>query len=212
MYYAIPDLLWPHLINWAAVTLVTSRLVTGRTGPQWRTYATIAGVVIAGLDIYLVVTYNHLANRRMTKLQELDFFYWNARVWRAVALAGLDVLLSGLMYLSATNRAFVNPPTAAERIEAVTRVLGGIKGKVNALGVVKNTSSRDEELRARSTAYWNHEVRLMRDVMEEREVIEGVSNALENRIDIESISRDADLYAASMLVPLVGGREKDKRV
>ena len=177
-------------------------------------YATIAGIVIAGLDIYLVVTYNHLTNRRMTRLQELDFFYWKARVFRAVSLAGLDVLLSGLMYLSATNRAFVNPPTAAERIEGVTRVLGGIKGKVNALGVVKNTCSRDDDLRRRSTAYWNHEVMLMREVMEEREVIEGVSNALENRIDIESISRDADLYAESMLVPLVGGggRGKDKGV
>ncbi|KAK4214459.1 hypothetical protein QBC37DRAFT_421186 [Rhypophila decipiens] len=202
MYYALPDILWPHLFNWAVVALVTSRLVTGRVGAQWRGYATIAGILIAALDVYLVVTYNYATNRRMTRLQDLDFFYWKARFGRAVALAGLDTLLGLVMYLSSTNRAFVNPPSPAERIEGVTRVLGGVKGKINALGVVKNTASRDEELRARSTAYWNHEVRLMRDVMEEREVIEGMSNALENRIDIETITRDADLYAANMLQPL----------
>lgn len=218
LYYALPDLLWPHLMNWAVIALVTSRLVSGRVGGQWRAYATIGGIIIAALDIYFVVTYNYMGNRRMTRLQELDFFYWKMRVWRAVGLAGLDVVLGLVMYLSSTNRAFVNQPSPAERVENVTRVLGGVKGKINALGVVKNTASRDEELRARSVAYWNHEVKLMRDVMEEREVIEGVSNALENRIDIETITRDANLYAESMLQPLQGHGsppfplgEKDKR-
>lgn len=216
LYYAVPDLLVPHLFNWAVITLVTSRLVTGRTGAQWRTYATIGGIVLAVLDIYVAVTYDRVTNRRMTRLQELDFFYWKARVWRAVGLAALDCILGLVMYLSSTNRAFVIPPTSVERVEGVTRVLGGIKGKVNALGVVKNTCSRDEELGNRSTAYWSHEVRLMRDVMEEREVIEGVSNALENRIDIETISRDAEMYATSVLQPLVSGGsgsgQKDKGV
>jgi len=46
----------------------------------------------------------------------------------------------------------------------------------------------------------------MRDVMEDREVLEGMNDALENRIDIRTVERDAEAYAASVLRPgLQGG-------
>jgi hypothetical protein len=93
----------------------------------------------------------------------------------------------------------------------VVRALGGTKGKVNAAGVVKNTVLRDEELRGRSTAYWAHEVRLMREMMEEREVVEGVNDALVNRIDIGGIERDAEAYARAVLMPQ-GGEVKEEVV
>ncbi len=201
LYYALPDLLAPHLFNLAIIALVTSHLVTGRDGAAWRTAATIAAVGVAVADLYVVSTYNYQLNSRALRLNEMDFFFWNARVWRAVALAGLDGLLGWLVWLSATNRAFVNPPTAAERVEMTTRALAGVKGKLNAAGVVKNTAIRDEELRARGHMYWSHEVRLMMDVMEDREVIEGVNDALQNRIDIQAISRDAEAYAQNVLKP-----------
>ncbi|KAK3315335.1 hypothetical protein B0H66DRAFT_342027 [Apodospora peruviana] len=199
LYYAVPDLLAPHLLNWAAIAVATSAIVSGRYGSRWRTYATIAAIAIATTDIYLVSSYNYQANRRATRLQDLYFFYWRARVYRAAALAGLDALLAAVLYLTATHRAFVSPPSPAERVEMLSRVLSSVKGRVNAVGVVKNTANRDEELHARSTAYWNHEVRLMQDVMEEREVIEGVNDALQNRIDITTITRDADAYVTHLI-------------
>ncbi|KAK0634974.1 CHD5-like protein-domain-containing protein [Bombardia bombarda] len=205
LYYALPDLLAPHLLNLVVIAVLTSHLFSGRDGAAWRTTATIAGVVLAAVDIYVVSTYNYQLNSRALRLGEMDFFYWKARVWRAVGLAGLDILLAVAMYLTATNRAFVIPPTAAERVEGVARALNAVKNKISAVGVVKNTMNRDDELRARSTGYWSHEVRLMREVMEEREVIEKVSDALQNRIDIQQITRDADLYAQSMLYGLSGG-------
>ncbi|KAJ4307161.1 hypothetical protein N0V88_000540 [Collariella sp. IMI 366227] len=64
-----------------------------------------------------------------------------------------------------------------------------------------NTVLRDEELRGRGNAYWAHEVRLMREMMEEREVIEGVNDALQNRIDIRGVERDAEAYAKAVLMP-----------
>ncbi|KAH6848333.1 hypothetical protein B0I37DRAFT_161798 [Chaetomium sp. MPI-CAGE-AT-0009] len=204
LYYAIPDLLAPHLFNLAVIALSTSSLLTGRslTGPaasRFRSAASLAGVAFAFLDLYWVASYNHTANARALRLGEIDAFFWTARAARYGAVALVDGLLALVLYLSATHRAFVTPPSAAERVVGVANSLGSIKGFVNAAGVVKNTVLRDEELRARSTAYWAHEVRLMREMMEEREVVEGVNDALLNRIDIRSIERDAEVYAQAVL-------------
>lgn len=98
------------------------------------------------------------------------------------------------------------------------RQLQQVKGKINAAGVMQNTISRDDELRARSNAYWHHEVRLMGEVMEERDVVEGVRDALRERIVVENVERDAETYVRSMLPPFSaavygggggGGRAKD---
>ncbi|KAL3962278.1 hypothetical protein ACCO45_003801 [Purpureocillium lilacinum] len=170
-----------------------------RTGA---TLAVVAASVVAALDVYLVSSYNYQANARALRLSEVDFFFWRTRAARLVTLAGLDAMLAGLLYLSATNRAFAQLPSPAERVDNAARAVAAAKSRMSAVGIIKNTALRDEDLRARSHAYWTHEVRLMRDVMEEREVIEGVNDALTNRIDIQAISRDADMYAHSVLEQL----------
>ncbi|KAL2265687.1 hypothetical protein VTJ83DRAFT_6787 [Remersonia thermophila] len=219
LYYALPDLLAPHLFNLVLIALATSTLLTaegrsaGRPGPRalvaprFRSPFTLAAVIIAFADVYLVASYPYTANARALRLHEIDFFFWSARRTRYLLLATVDVALALTLYLSGTNRALVAPPPAAERVEAIARALAGTKGRVNAAGVVKNTVLRDEELRARSVTYWAHEVRLMREMMEEREVVEGVNDALANRIDIGGIERDAEAYAKAMLAPLVGDGE-----
>ncbi|KAF3071005.1 hypothetical protein GL218_00408 [Daldinia childiae] len=198
-YYALPALLTPHLTNLVLASLATSELMSGSYGPKWRATAAVASGLGAALDIYLANSYNYQANARATRLTDLDPFFWNSRIARQLGLASLDFLLAYLLYLSSTNRAFVAPPSAAVRVEAVTRQLQGTKGRLNAIGIVKNTANRDEELRSRSQAYWRHEGMLMREVMEEREVVEGVNDALQNRIDIGDIMRDADAYALNVL-------------
>ncbi|KND92493.1 hypothetical protein TOPH_02672 [Tolypocladium ophioglossoides CBS 100239] len=201
-YYALPAILWPHLENLIAVAVVTSPSWTSKYGSQWRALATIAGFILAGLDVYFISSYGYQTNARALRLPDIDFFYWSTRNYRLVAFAALDGLLGWVLYLSSTNRAFAQPPSPAERIELVNRGLMSVKSKINAVGIINNTALRDEDLRARSHAYWAHEVRLMREVMEEREVIEGVNDALSNRIDIQTISRDAEAYSQSVLQPL----------
>ncbi|KAF5024976.1 hypothetical protein F66182_2927 [Fusarium sp. NRRL 66182] len=200
--YALPQLLWPHIANLFAVALVTSPTFTGRPGAQWRPKATMVTGVIAALDVYFVNSYNYQANARALRLSEVDFFYWTARVARLVTLAAFDSVLGWVLYLSATNRAFVEPPSPVERIEATSRALLIVKSKLSALGIVKNTALRDEDLRSRSHAYWSHEVRLMGEVMEERDVVEGVNDALSSRIDVGAITRDAEGYAQTVLQSL----------
>ncbi|UNI16114.1 hypothetical protein JDV02_002583 [Purpureocillium takamizusanense] len=201
-YYALPALLAPHLANLVALAVVTSPSLTGKPGAQWRRLAVVTASVVAALDVYLVSSYNYQANARALRLSDVDFFFWRARAGRLVALAALDALLAALLYLSATNRAFAQLPSPAERVDAAARAVAAAKSRMSAVGIIKNTALRDEDLRARSHAYWTHEVRLMRDVMEERDVIEGVNDALANRIDIQAISRDADMYAHSVLEQL----------
>ncbi|KAL2179865.1 uncharacterized protein P884DRAFT_193873 [Thermothelomyces heterothallicus CBS 202.75] len=207
LYYALPDLLAQHLFNLVIIALATSALLTApfsRAATGWRQPATLAAAGLAFADVYWVATYNHTANARALRLGEIDAFYWTARAVRYLGLAALDALLALALYLSGTQRAFVTPPSAAERVEGVVRALGATKGVISGAGVIKNTVLRDEELRGRSNAYWAHEVRLMREMMEEREVVEGVNDALMNRIDIRSIERDAENYAKAVLAPQKG--------
>jgi hypothetical protein len=201
-YYALPSIIWPHLANLIVVAVMTSPSITDKHGSRWRTLFTIAAITVAALEAYIVGSYQYQANAKALRLADLDFFHWSMRNYRLVALAALDAALGWVMYLSSTNRAFVQLPSASERIDDVARGLMTVKSRLNAIGIINNTAMRDEELRSRCQSYWAHEVRLMRDVMEERDVIEGVNDALSNRINIESISKDAELYADSVLEPL----------
>ncbi|KAI0011702.1 CHD5-like protein-domain-containing protein [Xylariaceae sp. FL0662B] len=197
--YALPALLAPHLLNLVVLSLATCEPAAGRDGPRWRTITALACALAALLDLYAVGAYNPQSNARATRLTELDAFFWRARTRRYLGLAALDGAVGLLLWLSSTNRAFARPPTPAERVDGVTRQLLATKGRLNAVGIVKNTAIRDEELRARAQAYWQHEGRLMRDVMEDRDVVEGVNDALQNRINIQDITRDAETYALHML-------------
>lgn len=203
-YYAVPALLAPHLANLLALSAATSGFVTGGSASctRWRPLVVLVAAAAAALDLWVVGDYNHQANARATRLVDLDLFFWAARRWRLAGLALLDAGLAGLLWLAGTNRAFARPPAPAERVEAATRsLLLSTKSKLNALGIVKNTAIRDEDLRERMTAYWRHEGRLMREAMEERDVVAGVRDALSERIRIADVTRDAETYAATMLPP-----------
>jgi len=198
--FALPELLAPHLFNLCVIALATSPLFTAyRPAAGYRSSFTLAAMAVALLDVYRVLSYSHATNAAAGGLSEMDFFFWRQRRLRYVLLALLDCALAGVLYPMGTQRFFAASPTPGEMVDTAVQVLVGTKGKVNAAGVMKNTVLRDEELRKRSMAYWAHEVLLMREMMEEREVVESVNDALQNRIDIREIERDAELYANAVL-------------
>ncbi|KAL7623862.1 hypothetical protein AAE478_005418 [Parahypoxylon ruwenzoriense] len=202
LYYAAPSLLAPHLLNLVLVSAATSDLIAGSDpshGSTWRGFGALSAGLLSALDLYLAGSYNHQANSRATRLSELTPFFWQLRAFRYASLGALDLILAGLIYLSSTRRLFAAAPSTAARVEATTRALQTTKSRLNAVAIVKNAAARDEELRARGAAYWQHEGRLMREVMEERDVVEGVNDALQNRINIRDIMRDADAYALNVL-------------
>jgi hypothetical protein len=202
-YYALPGIFGPHLLNLTILAIVTSGLFTGKDGEKWRVTATIAAGVVALGEVYLVSTYGYQGNARSTSLDEIDFFYANMRMYRGVALAAIDGLIGLGLYLSSTNRAFITPPTPAENIEVSLRILDSARSKMSAVGILRNTINRDEELRTRTQDYWRHEVRLTGELMEDREVVDSVNNAMtSNRVNIAAITADAATYAENVVAPL----------
>ncbi|KAI0806457.1 hypothetical protein GGR55DRAFT_206725 [Xylaria sp. FL0064] len=199
LFYALPSLLAPHLLNVIILSLATSATITGPEAARWRSIAVGATAVLAGVELWSISTYNHSANAQARRFTDIDAFFWAARAQRCVKLGVLDAGIAALIWLSATNRLFASQPSTAARVEAVTRQLLATKSKLSGVGIVKNTNLRDEDLRARTAAYWTQEGRVMREVMEEREVVEGINDALANRINIQDISRDAENYALNML-------------
>ncbi|TVY30526.1 hypothetical protein LHYA1_G000598 [Lachnellula hyalina] len=198
LYYSIPSILAPHLFNLCVLALVTSGLFAGKEGAIWRYTATIAAAAAVVIDLYLVSSYDQAANAKATRLEDIDTFFWRMRVYRLLGLAAIDGLLGWVLYLSSTNRAFIKPPTTQERVEASTKVLESVRSRLGTMAVLKNTIYRNSELRANNNEYWVREGKIMGEVMEDRDVVQGVNNALGNRIDINSIARDAEAFAQSI--------------
>ncbi|ESZ97085.1 hypothetical protein SBOR_2515 [Sclerotinia borealis F-4128] len=199
LYYSLVSILVPHLFNLFILALVTSGLFIGKEASIWRPTATMAAVAIAILDIYFVSSYNHQSNSRTTRFEEIDFFHWNMQLYRNIALAALDGLLGYLLYLSSTHRAFLTPPTSAERIEATTKIIDQARGRLNGIALMRNATVRDRDLREKVEEYWVREGNVMREVLETREVVDGVRNALESRVDLVAVQRDAEGFAEAVL-------------
>ncbi|KAI0974960.1 hypothetical protein F4678DRAFT_421479 [Xylaria arbuscula] len=198
LYYAMPSLLAPFLVNLVVVSLATSGAIAGPEATQWRSFGVVVTAALAIINLFVVASYRHNANAHTSRVDDIDMFFWKMRTIRYLLLGVLDAGLAGVVWLTATNRFFDSPLSPAARVEAVTRRLLATKSKLSGVGIVRNTNLRDEDLRARTATYWAHEGQVMREVMEEREVVEGVNDALANRINIQNISRDAENYALNM--------------
>lgn len=168
----------------------------------------MASIILAISDCYLIGSYDWKANARAHRPEEYVHFYWRMRVFRGICIAVADAFLAGLLWLSSTNRMFVVPPSAAERMETAMRVLENARGKLSAVGVVRNATVRDEGLRRKTEAYWRKEGEITGRIMAEREVVEGVRNALDGRIQVVTLEAEATKYAEGIMgsehMPQVG--------
>ena len=198
-YYALPSLLIPHVLNLIFLGLVTSAFISGPGASRWRKPITLAAVALAVIDVYAVGSYNVTANATANRLGELDNFFWSARIYRYTAIAVLNGLLGWAMWLAATNRAFLLPPTPAQRVANATTALTIARSRLNAVGIVKNTVTRDDELQRRDRVYWAQEKALTAEAMEEQEVVRSLQDAMANRVNIENLTHDANAYAAAMM-------------
>jgi hypothetical protein len=191
----------PHIFHIFVLGVITSSFFSGSEGARWRTYATIAGVALAAGELYMTYTYSWEANGQKRMLQEVDFFYWNMRMWRQLAFAAVDGLLGWLLWLTSTNRWLVKPPTISEQLTEVRNTLAGSYGQINLLGNVRNAIVRDNELRTTHGEYWLNESREMQDIEREREVVDAKNIAL-SRMDFEKTQRRAEIYVDHIFASL----------
>ena len=127
------------------------------------------------------------------------------RTTRALTISVFDILFAGLLYLSSTNRLFGQSISNAERVENVLKTMEQTRGKLSALGIVKNVVVRDEGLGGKGKEYWKREKVVMGEVMDEREVVEGVRDALEKRVNVQNVEEEARKWAEGIVVQDNGG-------
>jgi hypothetical protein len=200
LIYLLPSLLMPHLGNIAALGLSTSSALAGKEGSRWRMQATLAAFVFTVADVYLFYSYDHTRNARVTRANNLVVFYWNMRLLRHLGIAALQAGFAIVLWASATNRLFVTPYTAAERLERISQQLQVAGGKTTAAGIVSNAVARDPQLRQKHDQYWQQETVAMRDIMSDEQVVQAVRAARSSgRINVEAMERDARTYAEGLV-------------
>ena len=167
---------------------------------------TLLGSVLAIADVYYLQAHDWKANAKVTSPEKIYYFYWQMRTFRGLAIALLDIGFAGFLWATATNRLLAIPVSSAERLETVTRIMEATRGKLAALGIIRNVTFRDEILRKKGESYWRTEGEMMGQVMDEKEVVDGVRNALSGgRISVTMIEEEARKYAEGIIGnPIIG--------
>lgn len=158
------------------------------------------GAAFTLVNCYWVGTHDSKANSRVLRPEDLDLFYWRMRTLRGISICVADAILALLIWAASTNRIFAVPPNTAERMEAAMKVLENMRARLGAVGIVRNVVARDKGLRQRGEAYWTREGRVMEEVMADREVVDGMRNALSGRVSVSKVEEEARKYADGIVV------------
>ncbi|KAI4733374.1 hypothetical protein E4T50_16080 [Aureobasidium sp. EXF-12298] len=198
---ALPSLLKTHLMHLLLLGLATSSLIGGTTSARWRTVAILSAVAVMITDFASVFTYDHQRNARATTFAAVENFFWTRNLVSHLAICVTDAVIGALIWASATNRAFVLPPSPAIILESQTRVLEKSLAKFRSLGAVRNVVMRESGFRTKVGEYWRQEGEIMHQVLEERDVVEAVNEVLA-KMDVDGVTRGADEFVEQVLGPL----------
>ncbi|KAI9643375.1 hypothetical protein NHQ30_007994 [Ciborinia camelliae] len=201
--YSLPEIIFPHILNLCVLGLATSRFFIGKVANAWRTTFTWLAAILAVYDILILYAVDHMSNKRAKTIEQIDFVYSSMKSNRSFLLAVLDGFLALLLFLSSTNRVFAIPPTPAVKVETTMKIMEKARGTLNRVALIRNAVVRDKELRGKVEDYWSEEEDITTDVMKTREVVDGVRNALETRIDLNAVEREAEAFVDAAL----GGKE-----
>lgn len=202
LYYLPFNTLLPHLFNMLVVGLVTSAPFAGRDAAGWRNKFTLAGLALAALDIYIVITYDPVQYGPAivrAGIAPPSSLYHQLSVLRPLAFAILDSVCAGLIYVTATQRLFFTPPTQAEQVEqlvdASLPAVAQANSKLHALSVTRNAVARDRTLKERDDAYWQTLVSINGEnpgvntgdagIWEDEEVVRAMSRAMAGQGDVD---------------------------
>ncbi|EME44378.1 hypothetical protein DOTSEDRAFT_80138 [Dothistroma septosporum NZE10] len=211
LLYALPSVLTPHLLHLCALGVATSGSLSGKEGARWRTLAIVAGLLLAAVEVYWLANYDDHNNAKSVRVNDVDFLHWKLPVFRGLAIAATDVVLGWIIWLQATGRAFITPPTPGEKIMDSAVALEKLFATTRGLGVVRNAALRDGGMRRRVDDYWFKESEVVKDVLEDPEVLEAQRNAL-RRIDTVRAGRDAEAFMNAVLGPEVNGMAQGQRI
>jgi hypothetical protein len=198
---ALPSLLKTHLMHLLFLGLATSSLIGGTTSARWRTAAILSATAVMVADFSSVFGYDHQRNARAATFSAVENFFWTRNLVSHLAICVTDAAIGALIWASATNRAFVLPPSPAIILESQTRVLEKSLAKFRSLGAVRNVVMRESGFRTKVGEYWRKEGEIMHEVLEERDVVEAVNEVLA-KMDVDGVTRGADEFVEQVLGPM----------
>lgn len=161
LYFLPSKIFVPHLFHLLILGVVTTASLTGPDAGRWRNTFTVAGVALAAIDTYLVVTYDpwKTASAAVRAGQAPpSSSYAQLSLLRPLAFAIFDGICALIIYATATHRFFFRPPSQAEQVEQLVAnartALSGATSKLHALSVTRNAVVREPALKARDDEYW----------------------------------------------------------
>ncbi|KAI9376510.1 hypothetical protein BJX61DRAFT_530808 [Aspergillus egyptiacus] len=224
-YYPLNSLV-PHLLHMAVVGITTSATFAGREAARWRSRFTLAGLLLAALDTYVVFMYDPVKSGSEAVRASIEVpppLFQRLAVVRPLALAIFDVVLAGFIYVTATNRWFFTPPSQADEVDRVVSAslasLTGASAKLHAASVTRNAVVRDKVLKDRDDAYWQTVVamdgeggsKVPSGVWEEEEVVRAMSRAMAGQggVDLARLGVSAAEYVNGVTAGLERGRVQE---
>ncbi|KAI9728752.1 MAG: hypothetical protein M1828_002858 [Chrysothrix sp. TS-e1954] len=162
-------------------------MIGGPDSARWRTLTIMAAATLALMELWETYGYERTLNSRATRPTDIDFFYWRMQTRRGLQFAAFDALLGWLMWLSATNRFFVQPPSTLDKLGQACRSLEQGQICLSVAGDVRGAVAQNDGLRTKLAGFWDEE----RDVYQEQDVVNGTRAAL-SRADIQSLTTAAE--------------------
>ncbi|KAI5275041.1 hypothetical protein E4T47_01866 [Aureobasidium subglaciale] len=190
---ALPSLLKTHLMHLLFLGLATSTIIGGTSAARWRTAAILSAIAVMIADVSSVATYEHQRNARAATFGEVENFFWTRYLVSHLSICVVDAVLGLAIWASATNRAFVVPPSPALILEAQTKAFEKSLAKFRSLSAVRNVVMREAGFRNRVSDYWRQEGDIMHEVLEERDVVEAMNEVLA-KMDVDGVTNEADAF------------------
>lgn len=199
--------------------VVTSAQAVGPEAAKWRNKFTIAGLVLAAVDVYIVATSDSISPTSAavrTGMVPPSSMYYRIGVLRYLAFAVFDSICAALIYLSATNR-FPFLASSASQAELVDQLastssssLTGASAKLHALSVIRNAVVRDKALKDRDDVYWREVVSMdgggggPGSIWEEEEVVRAMSRVMagQGSVDLAQLGVNAGEYVQGITAGL----------
>lgn len=202
-YYVLPSVLLPHLLNIAALGLATSRAIAGREGARWRYHAIFMGGVLAACNVIVLHKFDWRRNAAAVRAEDIISFYWLEQIWRNRTLAITNAGFAAFLWATSTNRILVMPPSAAERVDAVLKVMENNLRRTDGLAIAQGAAARNPELRERHNSYWAQEEEKMRRVMTEPGVVDAINTAVKaGKLDLEKLGSNAQDFVDKLFPPV----------
>ncbi|KAK6339133.1 hypothetical protein TWF696_009911 [Orbilia brochopaga] len=195
LYYSIPTIAIPHIINIATLGLITSSL-SSKSAKQLRIHATIAGLGLALGEFALLFNFDVLRNIQAVTPGDTNWLHWRLLTYRGLGIATIHLVFGVIIYLNATGRYGFGGTSDLERMEEISKSLDVGLANVRTGLFIKSASTRSVTTLSNVLDFWRNEASNRQFIVDETEV---TRSQLMERMDIGSINEEAFKFTSNLM-------------